>query len=594
MVRLSLARRIVAITAAALVPILGALVINEVALRQSRSAEIHELALATAQQAAMEMDRLTAGADGILHAVAAVPDVQRLAVEGCADFLARLTPDLPQFPRISILDLEGVVVCGSDPSAQGLDLSDRTYFGQALANEGRLVVGEYTVSRVTGDKVLPLALAILGDDGEPRGVVATSVDLGWLGDTLRDRQLAQDGSLTIADRNGVIIAREPFSERFVGTAIPESFQSLVHAEAPGSLEVTSQDGTQRILGYIPVSQSPMGLYVSSGISREDAFQPFNAATRRTLALILAAAVLAGLLSWFLGQRLVRGPVARISDVLAARRAGDEAVRTNMRARDGEIEELGATFDGYMDELNLSRQERDRAEGALRATVAEKEHLAERNELLAREMSHRVMNSFQLMESIFALQTRRISDPDARQVIVEAEERIRSMSVVHRLLFRITRDEMQKLDAGAYLQALGRELAAAFAKDDAVRIRVEAQEGLILSPGQGVALGLLVTELALNAIKHAFKARDRGTIRVDLQAAGPGQLRLIVEDDGSGLPPAGGRTAGTGVGMKLLDGFLRQLEGTLTVEGPPGTRFVVLFPGSGQARTQVVEAAPAQV
>jgi signal transduction histidine kinase len=92
------------------------------------------------------------------------------------------------------------------------------------------------------------------------------------------------------------------------------------------------------------------------------------------------------------------------------------------------------------------------------------------------------------------------------------------------------------------------------------------------------LGLLVTELVLNAIKHAFKSRDRGTIGIRLEVAGRGLLRLIVEDDGTGLPPAEARAISSGVGMKLLDGFLHQLEGTLTVDGPPGTRFVVMFPG----------------
>lgn len=582
MIRLSLAQRIVAITAAALLPILGVLVYNEVELRQSRGAEIHALAVATAEQAAREMERLTSGADGILHAVAAAPAVQAFDVEGCSNLLVRLTPTVPQFTRISILDLDGAVVCGSDPTAQGLDLSDRPYFTEALSNRGQLVVGEYTVSRVTGDKVLPLALAILGDNGQPRGVVATSMDLDWLGATLRDRQLARNGSLTIADHKGIIIAREPFPERFVGTAIPEAFQSLIRAEAPGSIEVTSQDGTQRILGYVPVISSPVGLYISAGIAREEAFGPIDAAARRTLALVLAAAIVAGGLSWLLGQRLVRGPVAQIASVLAARRAGDEKIRTNMRVRDGEIEALGATFDGYMDDLNTSREERDRAEEALRAIAAEKERLAERNELLAREMSHRVMNSFQLMESIFALQTRRVADPLARQVIAEAEERIRAMALVHRQLFQITRDEMQELDASAYLRALARDLAVAFAKGDVVRIEVDTEAGLILSPGQGIALGLLVTELVLNAIKHAFKARDQGTIRIVLRAAAAGQFRLVVEDDGTGLPPSEARATAKGVGMKLLDGFLRQLEGTLTVEGPPGARFVVLFPNSVQA------------
>jgi hypothetical protein len=394
---------------AALVPILGALAYNEVALRESRRSENPGLALATARQAALELERLTSGADGILHTVAAAPAVQRLEAQGCTDLLVRLKPYLPQFTRLAVLDMEGRPICGSDPTVQGHDFSDRSYFTQALSNDGRLVVGDYTVSRVTGAKVLPLAVAITNDAGDPIGAVITAIDLDWLGATLRERQLAQNGSLTIADRNGVIIAREPFPNASSGPEIPNDFLSLVQADEPGAIELTSQDGTRRILGYVPVKASGAGLYVSAGIAQDEAFGPMNAATRRTLAVVLAAAALAGLLSWLLGQRLVRGPVARIAGTLTTRRAGDETARTGMDPRDGEIEALGAELDRYMDELNASRQERDQAETALRATVTEKNQLADRNELLAREMSHRVMNSFQLMEGLFGLQTRRVTD-----------------------------------------------------------------------------------------------------------------------------------------------------------------------------------------
>jgi two-component sensor histidine kinase len=274
---------------------------------------------------------------------------------------------------------------------------------------------------------------------------------------------------------------------------------------------------------------------------------------------------------------VRGPVTRIASTLAARRSGDDAARTNMQAREGEIEALGAEFDSYMDELNRRRRERDQAEDELRAIAAQKDRLAEHNELLAREMSHRVMNSFQLMESIFALQTRRVTDPAARQVITEAEERVRSMSLVHRQLFQITRDDVQELDAGTYLEGLARELATAFVRAEAIQIEVEAEKGLPVSPAQGIPLGLLVTELVLNAIKHAFRTRESGTIRIRLSKAEADQIRLVVEDNGSGMPPAEGRGTKTGVGMKLLDGFLRQLKGTITIEGSPGTRFTVVFP-----------------
>jgi two-component sensor histidine kinase len=156
-----------------------------------------------------------------------------------------------------------------------------------------------------------------------------------------------------------------------------------------------------------------------------------------------------------------------------------------------------------------------------------------------------------------------------------------MSLVHRQLFRITRDDMSDLEAGSYLQGLARELAAAFAASDAVQIEVDAEEGLQLSPDRSVALGLLVTELVLNAMKHAFKDRDGGRIRIGLRLADPASLRLTVEDDGRGSPRRG---PGHGHGCRHApSGRVRAPAlGHAEVEGPPGTRFVVLFPRSQQS------------
>ena len=99
----------------------------------------------------------------------------------------------------------------------------------------------------------------------------------------------------------------------------------------------------------------------------------------------------------------------------------------------------------------------------------------------------------------------------------------------------------------------------------------------------MVLGLLVTELVINACKHAFRGRDQGVITVRLDALEDGRQRLTVADDGIGLPAGFEPGASTGVGVRLLQCFVQQLEGTLAREGPPGTRFVVTFPGAADAR-----------
>ena len=222
-------------------------------------------------------------------------------------------------------------------------------------------------------------------------------------------------------------------------------------------------------------------------------------------------------------------------------------------------------------------DRIKAEELLRASGIEKSALAEQNELMAREMSHRIMNSFQLMEGMFSMQTRAITDPVARQIVEQAGKRIRAMALVHRQLFRITRDDIKGLNVGTYLRGLVDELGPAFITGNRCKIHVEVDDDIEASTGQGIALGLLVTELVINACKHAFQDNDAGHIRVRLHRVSGERHRLIVEDDGAGLPQGFDTRASSGLGMRLLHSFVGQLDGSLAIEGPPGSRFIITFP-----------------
>src|SRR5690606_14702529 len=102
-------------------------------------------------------------------------------------------------------------------------------------------------------------------------------------------------------RNGVIVAREPFPERFVGTRIPDDFQRFVQAQHPGTLELTSQDGTRRILGYYPPAFTGTGLYVSYGLSRDIAFAPITTATWHSIAIAVAGGLAVILIVWVAGD-----------------------------------------------------------------------------------------------------------------------------------------------------------------------------------------------------------------------------------------------------------------------------------------------------
>jgi signal transduction histidine kinase len=309
-------------------------------------------------------------------------------------------------------------------------VDDRSYFVEATESPG-LVVGKFIVSRIDGLKTLPLALPVWDGD-RLEGVVIAGLDLDWLAETMRQRDYLGGAALTVADRNGVIIAREPFPETFVGAQIPEPFMPLVRGHQSGSMLVTSQDGTRRIIGYHPPAVGRNGLYVSAGLSTDTAFRPIYASTLQSLAIAGFGAIAALGLAWLAGDRLVRRPVSRILATVERWRHGDEAARTGIAASSSELDTLAQAVDEYMDALTADRAARRKAE-------------ANRDLLLA-ELEHRVKNVLATVQVIATQTFKGSGDPERLQTF---RQRLVAMGEAHAML---SSDDWQRAGLRATIAA----------------------------------------------------------------------------------------------------------------------------------------------
>ena len=364
---MGLTPRLLLLAFLALLPAIAIQAYNEFTLRRDREQEVREQSLDQARLAASEIDRILVGVQNLLIAVSKAPSIRALDAGGCIGYLASLQPEVPYLLSISALDRDGVVRCRQQAPPSNLRFSDRPYFQEALAGEP-FVVGEYTFGRISQNAVLPLAIPLRAEGGQIIGVVAAALDLNWLTARLRERGYPEGGSITVADRNGVIIAREPFPERFIGTQIPEAFRYLVTAARPGAVEVTSQDGTRRILGYVPATLPPTGLYVSSGLASDQAFAAVNAATRRSALFIGAGLLLALAAAWLAGRIFIKRPVDRLLFAAEAWRSGDLTVRTGLRPRGGELSRIGAVFDRVAGEVQRRSDELKESEERSRLAI----------------------------------------------------------------------------------------------------------------------------------------------------------------------------------------------------------------------------------
>ncbi len=205
-----------------------------------------------------------------------------------------------------------------------------------------------------------------------------------------------------------------------------------------------------------------------------------------------------------------------------------------------------------------------ARRAVRVMVTEREEHIRKRELLLREVDHRVKNNLTILASMLSAQQRKTENPEVREALEDARGRIFSLAKAYDYLnLRASLDD--HVEMHAFLANLIDAIRSS-GLTDGIRLETEADIWFLDREHAG-AVGLLVNELVTNAVKHAFKGREKGTINVTLRAFGP-SANLMVRDDGSGFDSA---AESNGKGMT----FLRALASTARADlhcdsGPHGT------------------------
>lgn len=218
-------------------------------------------------------------------------------------------------------------------------------------------------------------------------------------------------------------------------------------------------------------------------------------------------------------------------------------------------------------LQTSEHRENALEGAIERPDARlKTDAVSHQELLIREMQHRVANSLQIVAGILSLKARTVKSDDARLHLLDAYARVMSVAAVQRQLLDSKEPSMIRI--GDYLSELGERLAKALTDD--VRLSVIVDTRAEMESNEAVAMGLIVTELVINALRHAFPKDRRGTIVICFKTFGP-SWRLSVSDDGVGLSNARAKDMNTGHGSKIIDALAKELDACIAVtSGSKGT------------------------
>jgi|HubBroStandDraft_3_1064219.scaffolds.fasta_scaffold13575_2 PAS domain S-box-containing protein len=202
-------------------------------------------------------------------------------------------------------------------------------------------------------------------------------------------------------------------------------------------------------------------------------------------------------------------------------------------------------------------------------------LAEKDVLL-REIHHRVKNNLAVISSLFYLQSNYTDDRGTLRILEESQDRVRSMALVHELLYGS--ENLASVDFSKYASDLCEQLIETYGHPAGRVGLVKELEPIQLDIDQAVPCGLILNEIVSNAIKHAFPGARQGTVRLILRRETDGSCLLCVADDGVGIPADLDLTAPASLGLRLMRTLARQLDGRIELAParPGGTEVRLTF------------------
>lgn len=216
----------------------------------------------------------------------------------------------------------------------------------------------------------------------------------------------------------------------------------------------------------------------------------------------------------------------------------------------------------------------------------KDDLVRDKEFLMQEVQHRVANSLQIIASVLMQSARRVQSDEARGHLHNAHHRVMSIAALQR---QLSTSKGGDIELRAYLTQLCQSLAASMIADpDRLSIEVNVDDSHV-EAGTSVSLGLIVTELVINALKHAFPDQTSGRILIDYRSAGP-DWTLVVSDNGVGMS-VGNDAPKAGLGTGIVEALTKNLQGQIQVgDANPGTAITISRLRGAELRSDLSSAA----
>lgn len=513
----SLRNRLIGILLIATLPGMAVAIFLAVNALDNERARIEENAKRLADIHAAQHTNVIENARIMMETVVELVETRPVSGTECRHFLSDRIDRYASFTSLTLIDGQGALLCARNDHELPANFPSEGFL-ERLGDAEDMVVSDYTVGQ-SGMPLIIAALPIRENGGRLEGAIAVGIDLRWMEFLTRRLNLPAGSTVTAIGSDGQVLTHDRAEggdsddlEAPRETLPVEDIRLQMATIGSGAIRGTTENGSDRVFGFQRTDAGD--LIIAVGKPQYMEFERYGVALRDTLAAPMAILILALIAAAYASESLVVRWVRLLTGAAIRMSGGDLEARSNVPHSRYELGRLAAAFDS----MAASIQDK---QAQIRAKAAQYRDLLH-------ELNHRVNNNMQMIASLIRMKSKGVTDPQARLVIDDLEQRLRALSEIQRLLYG--REDGFDEDP-EYTVRLGR-LLADFYSFDTLTVRVEAEPIPIPRPS-AVPLALIMNELITNACKHAYPD-GRGEIRVGLRREGE-TVHLSVADDGAQVP-----------------------------------------------------------
>ena len=331
------------------------------------------------QLRANSQEEMLEGVRHMLMVIAHAPAIRNPEPEACSEYLRDLNEHFPQYANFGFADPFGNTVCRSARDRRTIYLGDRQYF-KAAVRTGGFTAGEYLVSRTSGKPAIAISLPVFRPGGELHGVLYVLLELTGMQKEFDAVSVPPDMTDAIADAGGVVLASAGNRTQRVGERLTDAFLLKAVQTRHAVIEKAEDDLGQMWFYAVQFVDTPGsgGLAVSSMISRDSVLDPVVKRLQLELAMLLVLALLASLLAWRIGDRLLARPIERLLAKVRALERGEDIAGQPSDMDHGRVHELRSIHRGIND-LAQALAARSKQRDIAIAEIQEKKKALERSE-----------------------------------------------------------------------------------------------------------------------------------------------------------------------------------------------------------------------